>query len=91
MISPLTRRLVLGGGKSASQLKLSRRMATTSSGLLEIGHKHVTKGVGRIVDGVALKGEGSYLHFEDGRHMLDFTCGIGVTNLGESLYSELIK
>lgn len=63
-------------------------MATSPSGLLEIGHKHVTKGVGRIVDGVAVKGEGSYIQFEDGRRMLDFTCGIGVTNLGEQLHSE---
>jgi acetylornithine/succinyldiaminopimelate/putrescine aminotransferase len=29
------------------------------------------------------KGEGSYVTFEDGRKMLDFSCGIGVTNLGE--------
>ncbi|KAH0827879.1 acetylornithine aminotransferase [Lanmaoa asiatica] len=28
------------------------------------------------------KGEGSYLSFEDGRRILDFSCGIGVTNLG---------
>lgn len=28
------------------------------------------------------KGEGSYVTYEDGRKMLDFTCGIGVTNLG---------
>ncbi|KAH7916583.1 acetylornithine aminotransferase [Hygrophoropsis aurantiaca] len=28
------------------------------------------------------KGEGSYVSFEDGRRMLDFSCGIGVTNLG---------
>ena len=29
------------------------------------------------------KGEGSYVTLGDGRKMLDFTCGIGVTNLGE--------
>ncbi|KAI6121746.1 acetylornithine aminotransferase [Pisolithus sp. B1] len=28
------------------------------------------------------KGEGSYIHFHDGRRLLDFTCGIAVTNLG---------
>ena len=30
-----------------------------------------------------VKGEGSYVVYDDGRRMLDFTCGIGVTNIGE--------
>jgi hypothetical protein len=30
-----------------------------------------------------VKGEGSYVVYDDGRRMLDFTCGIGVTNLGK--------
>ncbi|KAF7793903.1 hypothetical protein EIP86_005025 [Pleurotus ostreatoroseus] len=60
-------------------------MASTSSdyaSLVEFGQKHVTKGVGRIVEGVMTKGEGSYVTFGDGKKFLDFTCGIGVTNLG---------
>lgn len=31
-----------------------------------------------------VKGEGSYVVYDDGRKMLDFTCGIGVTNLGHA-------
>ena len=38
--------------------------------------------MGRLVPGIMEKGEGSYVTYEDGRKMLDFTCGIGVTNLG---------
>ncbi|KAJ7582529.1 acetylornithine aminotransferase [Mycena floridula] len=55
----------------------SRTMSSTS--LQEFGEKHVTHGLGRITDGVVTKGSGSYVHFQDGRRMLDFTCGIGVT------------
>ncbi|KAI0746035.1 pyridoxal phosphate-dependent transferase [Earliella scabrosa] len=64
----------------------SRNMASTSAqshaSLVEFGQKHVTKGLGRVVDAVLAKGEGSYVTLGDGRKMLDFTCGIGVTNLG---------
>jgi 4-aminobutyrate aminotransferase len=58
-------------------------MATSPTGSLQqFGEKHVTKGVGRLTEGIMSKGEGSYVTFEDGRRMLDFTCGIGVTGLG---------
>ena len=30
------------------------------------------------------KGDGSYVDYSDGRRFLDFTCGIGVTNLGHA-------
>ncbi|KAG2138009.1 acetylornithine aminotransferase [Suillus clintonianus] len=46
------------------------------------GQQHVTRGHGRLTEAVLAKGEGSYVSFEDGRKMLDFSCGIGVTNLG---------
>ena len=45
---------------------------------------HVTKGLGRSTEGVIKKASGSRVQFYDGREMLDFTCGIGVTNLGGS-------
>lgn len=73
--------------KSAS-VKLSRGgLASLSakrsvSSLEALGDTHVTKGLGRVTSGIIAKGEGSYVTFEDGRRMLDFTCGIGVTNLG---------
>ncbi|EMD37843.1 hypothetical protein CERSUDRAFT_83595 [Gelatoporia subvermispora B] len=58
-------------------------MASSShSSLVDFGNKHVTKGLARIVDGVIAQGEGSYLTIEDGRKLLDFSTGIGVTNLG---------
>lgn len=60
-------------------------MATTSTSthLQDIGAKHVTKGLGRITgDAVMIRGRGSWTEFEDGRRLLDFTTGIGVTNLG---------
>ncbi|KAJ7485602.1 acetylornithine aminotransferase [Mycena latifolia] len=43
---------------------------------------NVTHGVGRITEGIMARGRGSYVEYTDGRTMLDFTCGIGVTNLG---------
>ena len=58
-------------------------MTTSASGsLLQFG-QHVTKGLGRITEGIMTRGQGSYVEFEDGRRLLDFTCGIGVTGLGE--------
>jgi 4-aminobutyrate aminotransferase len=50
--------------------------------LTNFGLLHVTKGICRVTDGIMAKGEGSYIQYEDGRRFLDFTSGIGVTNLG---------
>ena len=59
-------------------------MATSSAEkLLTIGEKHVTKGLGRLTEVIITNGQGSYVTLHDGRKMLDFTCGIGVTNLGK--------
>ena len=56
---------------------------TTSTYLQGIGSRHVTKGLGRITgDAVMVRAQGSWVEFEDGRRLLDFTTGIGVTNLG---------
>ncbi|KIJ18697.1 4-aminobutyrate transaminase [Paxillus involutus ATCC 200175] len=57
-------------------------MATSGDNLVAFGQRHVTAGIGRLTEAVMTKGEGSYVSFEDGRRMLDFSCGIGVTNLG---------
>src|SRR3990170_1938930 len=43
---------------------------------------HMSPVWGRIFDFVADRAEGSYIFTEDGRTLLDFTCGIGVTNTG---------
>ena len=64
----------------------SRGLATdavSAENLYAFGAKHVTKGLGRITEGIMTKGEGSYVVYDDGRRVLDFTCGIGVTNLGK--------
>lgn len=55
-----------------------------SSSLVDFGQQHVTKGLGRVVEDVFEKGEGSYVTMKSGRKFLDFTCGIAVTNLGAS-------
>ena len=62
---------------------LATDTAISAENLHAFGVKHVTKGVGRITEGIMTKGEGSYVEYDDGRRMLDFTCGIGVTNLGK--------
>jgi 4-aminobutyrate aminotransferase len=43
---------------------------------------HMSPVWGRIFDFVAERAEGSYIYTSDGRTLLDFTCGIGVTNTG---------
>ena len=71
----------------------SRTISTKSvaaEDLHEFGAKHVTKGLGRITQGIMTKGEGSYVYYDDGRKYLDFTCGIGVTNLGERCSKVII-
>ncbi len=43
---------------------------------------HVSPVWSRIFDFVAERAEGSYIYTADGRKLLDFTCGIAVTNTG---------
>ncbi len=43
---------------------------------------HMSPVWGRIFNFVAERAEGAYIYTEDGRKLLDFTCGIGVTNTG---------
>jgi 4-aminobutyrate aminotransferase len=43
---------------------------------------HTTPAYSRIFNFVAERAEGSYIYTDDGRKLLDFTCGIGVTNTG---------
>jgi 4-aminobutyrate aminotransferase-like enzyme len=52
------------------------------SSLVQFGQKHVARGVNRHVEATFQSGKGSYVTLDDGREMLDFTCGIGVTSLG---------
>jgi len=52
------------------------------SKLAQFGTKHVAKGIGRLSTEVLESGAGSYVTTVEGRKLLDFTSGIGVTNLG---------
>lgn len=52
------------------------------SKLAQFGTKHIAKGIGRLSTEVLESGSGSYVTTVEGRKMLDFTSGIGVTNLG---------
>ncbi len=50
--------------------------------LFQENFPHMSPVWGRIFNFVAERAEGSYIYTADGRKLLDFTCGIGVTNTG---------
>ncbi len=50
--------------------------------LYEDNFPHMTPAWSRIFNFVSERAEGSYIYTEDGRKLLDFTSGIGVTNTG---------
>ena len=54
----------------------------SASALSQFGVKHVARGIGRLATEVIESGSGSYVTMMGGRRFLDFTSGIGVTNLG---------
>ena len=54
----------------------------STSTLYSENFPHMSPVWGRIFNFVAERAEGSYIYTEDGRKLLDFTCGIGVTNTG---------
>ncbi|KAG6809635.1 hypothetical protein H0H92_015449 [Tricholoma furcatifolium] len=60
----------------------SRGISTSADDLIALGNKHVTAGLGRCTEGILASGQGSYVTYEDGKKLLDFSCGIGVTSLG---------
>jgi 4-aminobutyrate aminotransferase len=53
-----------------------------ASQLYQENFPHMTPAWSRIFNFVAEKAEGSYIYTDDGRKLLDFTCGIGVANTG---------
>jgi len=50
--------------------------------LYENNFPHITPAWSRIFNFVAERAEGSYIYTDDGKKLLDFTSGIGVTNTG---------
>ncbi|WVR07886.1 hypothetical protein IAU60_004929 [Kwoniella sp. DSM 27419] len=65
---------------STKQLPLT----TSTEGLQAIADKHITKGLGRLRNHVFKEGKGLQVLTTDGRKLLDFTSGIGVTSLGHA-------
>src|SRR5689334_15871461 len=53
-----------------------------TSQLYQDNFPHMTPAWSRIFNFVADRAEGSYIYTEDGKRLLDFTSGIGVTNTG---------
>ncbi|MFZ5858366.1 MAG: aspartate aminotransferase family protein [Chloroflexota bacterium] len=53
-----------------------------TSQLYQDNFPHMTPAWSRIFNFVADRAEGSYIYTDDGRKLLDFTSGIGVTNTG---------
>src|SRR5512135_1204735 len=56
--------------------------ANMTAALLTENFPHMSPVWGRIFNFVAERAEGPYIYTTDGRKLLDFTCGIGVTNTG---------
>lgn len=53
-----------------------------ASQLYQDNFPHITPAWTRMFNFVADRAEGSYIYTDEGRRLLDFTCGIGVTNTG---------
>ncbi|KAI4189797.1 MAG: hypothetical protein L6R41_001222 [Letrouitia leprolyta] len=53
-----------------------------ASALAQFGTRHIAKGIGRLSSQVIESGSGSHVTMTSGRRYLDFTSGIGVTNVG---------
>src|SRR5512147_1744156 len=63
-----------------STITLKATMSTNT--LYQDNFPHMAPVWTRIFNFVADRAEGSYIYTADGRRLLDFTCGIGVTNTG---------
>src|SRR5512146_3250843 len=61
---------------------MNQMAASTAESLYSENFPHMSPVWGRIFNFVAERAEGSYIYTTDGRRLLDFTCGIGVTNTG---------
>ena len=58
-------------------------MSISTNSLYTENFPHMAPVWSRIFNFVAERAEGSYIYTDDGRRLLDFTCGIGVTNTGQ--------
>ncbi|CAO1635573.1 unnamed protein product [Parajaminaea phylloscopi] len=70
---------------TASFTTSSSQAASSSTQVSEVasfGEQHIARGVSRLTTNVLKKGSGTWVWNDQGRKILDLTCGIGVTNLG---------
>mgnify|MGYP002713364080 CR=1 FL=1 len=51
---------------------------------VEFAGRHLAAGVGRMSKLIIERGQGTYVWTVEGKKLLDFTTGIGVTSTGES-------
>ena len=63
-------------------LFVCRGRSITTAPLVEFAQRHVSKGLNHLTEDVIVEGEGPWVTMHSGRKLLDFTSGIGVTNLG---------
>lgn len=62
---------------------MKRRALSTAAERSKFGNEHLAAGVGRMdKDMIMSRASGCRMELEDGRELLDFTSGIGVTNTG---------
>jgi 4-aminobutyrate aminotransferase len=61
---------------------MNQMPVSTTDALYAENFPHMSPVWGRIFNFVAERAEGAYIYTVDGRKLLDFTCGIGVTNTG---------
>ncbi|KAH9987011.1 pyridoxal phosphate-dependent transferase [Russula compacta] len=78
----LGQKLLRAASRNSPALAPEHWRSITTVPLLEFAQRHVSKGLNRLTEDVIERGEGSWVTMRSGRRMLDFTCGIGVTNLG---------
>lgn len=88
-IAPLLSRTVRTSTRSFASTSVSMSAPVrTAAQWSDFGREHVSHGLGRVKDHVIVKGEGLNLYTADGKKLLDFTAGIGVTNLGQWVLSS---
>ncbi|KAG6864072.1 hypothetical protein C0991_000366 [Blastosporella zonata] len=71
--------------------KKAHDTSTSTADLISFGHIHITWGINRLTEGIMSSGNESFVEYEGGKKLLDFTCGIGVTSLGSEAIEAGMK
>ena len=89
----VARQVVLGGQRWKSTLDLGaldyddgdyHDAGFPPTRTIHSAKSNIARGVGRLTDLIFTSGGGSYVRTSCGKSLLDFTCGIGVVNVGHS-------